>query len=192
MVLIVGNQIHLAGEARDPEAVIGIRRRHGQIGRRAAARGSLTGICSSLAVTMPKLEDNDIPTKIDGRSRVTSSALDRLGSHLGGKDHARRGQEKNDHDEDGNHSPGELDLIAAIDLRRFLRECPDRLRASGSELVRKPAGRPPPGKLRQRCSAPSWTDRRLNARMCRRVRRCWSDCRQKRIGAIPLRPGKLN
>ena len=43
----------------------------------------------------------------------------RLGSILNRMDHARCGEEEHQHDKHGNHSPGELHLIAAVNLRRF-------------------------------------------------------------------------
>ena len=44
----------------------------------------------------------------------------RLGGVLGVEDDPRRGQEKNHNDEDWNYRPGKLNLIAAVNLRRFI------------------------------------------------------------------------
>src|SRR3984885_6828841 len=43
----------------------------------------------------------------------------RFRSILDGVDHARRGQEKHQYDEYGNHGPSKFHLVTAIDLRRL-------------------------------------------------------------------------
>ena len=50
---------------------------------------------------------------------MTSIAPGRLGRILNGADHARGGEEEDQHDEGRNHGPGELHLVAAINLRRL-------------------------------------------------------------------------
>src|ERR1700757_1426543 len=42
-----------------------------------------------------------------------------LGRVLDSEDHARRREKDHDNDEDRNDSPGQLDLIASVDLRRL-------------------------------------------------------------------------
>ena len=52
-VRVVGNQVGLSREFRDPEAVVGIGRKQLQETSVSDDAGSLTGMCSSLAVTIP-------------------------------------------------------------------------------------------------------------------------------------------
>lgn len=42
-----------------------------------------------------------------------------LGNCLGAQDYPRRAQEQHHHDQDGNHGPRQLDLVAAVNLRRL-------------------------------------------------------------------------
>ena len=61
-------------------------------------------------------------TKFPPELMADGSHFDRprgFGGILDGVDHARRGEEKHQHNEDRNHGPGELYLIAAINLRRL-------------------------------------------------------------------------
>lgn len=114
---LIWNQIHFAGEARDPEAMVGIGRGHSEIGQgrmHSIANGYMEFVCSDdaelgIAVLPPELMtyDNDI------------ECVGWLGCGLVDEDDAGGGEKKNHDDDDGQNGPGELNLRAAVDLGRF-------------------------------------------------------------------------
>ena len=80
----------------------GIAYRNMQFIRRDHAQGRITELPPEL------MADGDH----FNRPRRLRSILDRM-------DHARRGEEKHQHDQHRNHSPGKFHLVAAINLRRL-------------------------------------------------------------------------
>ena len=117
-------------------------------GRSASgARGSLTGTCSSLAVTMPELRVAELPPPLVADDRD----LERAGRPrrvLDLVDHARgRQRTARRRSGSGDHRPRHLDLRAAVDLRRLRRVVARALRGSARS-------RPEGARRRQRRSPP--------------------------------------
>ncbi len=116
-VRVVGNQISLAGQARDPEAVVRIRGEQLDEGRRRViviANRDVQFIRRHdpecwIAVFPPELmaDGNDF-------DRVIESCL-----FLDACDHPRGRHEQSDDDENRNNRPRQFHLIAAVYLGRF-------------------------------------------------------------------------
>ena len=112
---LVGNQIHLAGQIRHPEAVIDVGRGHGHVGGRGGLRvagGKMQFIGRNhargrIAIFPPILMANHHHVQRVGR-------LARL---LVYGDDASGGQKKHHQNQNRNHRPQHFDLIAAVDLR---------------------------------------------------------------------------
>ena len=114
----IRNQVGFAGQPRHPETVVGIGRGQRKVCRRGM-RGSLTGTCSSFAVTTAEAGIAILPPELMADDGHVHRILG-LGRGLGSQDDAGCAQEEHDHNENGNDRPGKLDLVAAVDLRRFV------------------------------------------------------------------------
>ena len=131
VIRMVRNQVGLAGQARNPEAVVGVRRKQRNKCRRRMLRIAdrnmkfVRGDHSQRRITIfPPI------LVADGHDFDRAG---RFGRVLYGKNHARGGQEQNQNDQTRNHGPGQLHLIAAIDLRRFaavINAAPPKFRSS--------------------------------------------------------------
>ncbi len=75
-------------------------------------------MCSSLAVTTPSLGIAILPPELMANNDHVHRA-GRFGNSLGSKDDPRGRQKQHDDDQDRNHRPRKLNLVAAVDLRRF-------------------------------------------------------------------------
>ena len=78
----------------------------------------LSGTCSSLAVVKAQF----IVVKLPPELMADDIDIERRRRHLlilDGKKNARRGEEQDHNNQDGDHRPGQLDLGAAVDLGRL-------------------------------------------------------------------------
>src|ERR1700745_2198135 len=116
-VRMVGNQVGLAREFRNPEAVVSVSRKQGQE-RRSGIRWiahrdvQLIG-CNDPQLRVTKLPPELVPdgSDLDG-ARWLRSVLNRM-------EYSRRSQEQHHNDEDGNDRPGQLNLRTSVHLSRF-------------------------------------------------------------------------
>ena len=114
---MVGNQVGLTREFRDPEAVVGVSRKQGQerrsrIGGIAHRDVKLVG-CNDSQLRIAKLP----PVLVSDGGDLDGARG--LRSILNGMEYSRRCQEQHDNNEDGNDRPGQLNLRASIDLGRL-------------------------------------------------------------------------
>src|SRR6266852_1716427 len=112
LVRVVWNQIGLAGEARHPEAVVGIRREQVEEGRLADGQVQLVrgdDLQPRVPILPPELVADDGHLERAFRAR----------SVLDAEDDSRRGEEEHQHDDDRSDGPGQLHLGASIDLSRL-------------------------------------------------------------------------
>ena len=82
--------------------------------------GSLTGTCSSLAVTTFEPRISIFPPELVADHGDLDSAGRRSAFWMPG-DHARRRQKQDHHNQNRNHRPGQFDLRAAVNLRGLAR-----------------------------------------------------------------------
>ena len=114
---MVRNQVGLARELRNPEAVVGVGGQQLQECRRG-----MSGIAHRY-VQLVGSDDAELgiaelpPELVPDHCYVQGGR--RLGSILDGVDHPGRGQKQYDHDQDRNDRPGQFDLRAAIHLGRL-------------------------------------------------------------------------
>src|SRR5580693_1272845 len=117
VVRMVGNQVRFAIEARNPEAVIRIRRKQSDEGRgrmlRVADRNvqfiRSHDVQTWIAILPPKL-------MTDGDH---FNCIARTGSLLDAADHSCRRHEQRHHDDHRNNRPCQFHLIAAVNLWRL-------------------------------------------------------------------------
>src|SRR4030095_9215189 len=114
---MVRNKVSLACQAWYPEAVVSICRKQCKksgCGLLRIADGHVQLVCGHEAILgVPKLPPEMVPDNRHlNRARWSRGIL-----HL--VDDARRGQEEHHNDQHRNHCPGQLQLIAAINLRWF-------------------------------------------------------------------------
>ena len=114
---MVGNQVGLAGEARDPEAVVRIRRQ-----QRDQCRNRVVGVAHR---NMEFIRSHDSERRVSVLPPELVSDGDdfddilRSSGLLNAGNYSRRCHEQRHNNEDGDHGPGELHLVAAIHLGRF-------------------------------------------------------------------------
>src|SRR5215813_2105636 len=116
-VFLIGNQISLAGELWRPETMGDIHRLELKESWPPLARLTDRHV-KLIGSDDAKLRVADFPPPLVADHRDVERAGGR-GSALYIVSRARRGQKKYKDDENGDHRPGEFDLVAAVDLRRF-------------------------------------------------------------------------
>src|SRR5262249_55087022 len=117
LIRAVWNEVGLAAQLRNPEAVIRVRGEQLHE-RRPWVRGIAHGDVQLVRGDDPEAGVAELPPEL----MTDDGDVERAGwpaRVLHGVDHARGGQEQHEHDQARNDGPGELDLRAAVDLGRF-------------------------------------------------------------------------
>src|ERR1700694_538488 len=112
LIRVVGNQVGLAGQARHPEAVIGIGGERGEEG--ALANWHMQLICGDYFVArVPILPPEPVPDDSHLERALSAWGI------LDAEDDSRRCEEQHHDDDDWSDGPRKLHLGASINLSRL-------------------------------------------------------------------------